>query len=871
MDPVSQLKTPDTLALEARVAELEEQNEKLSRINQVLIERMETGSSNRSAPYAAFEHSVVLAEQVRERTEELNVALGELQVSNQALQQANQQAATAHNRLVDAIESISDAFALYDKDRKLVLSNRRYCDQWAGTGITISEGINLDTLRQLAREHGLVVRTLERTQAESGQTSVHQLRNGHWMQVSERATHEGGLVVLHTDITELKQIEKDRRERELAQKSLMLQNAVSHLSQGVALVSDDGKLEVCNDRFRQMARLSEDEVADEPVLSQLLESRELVVLTPDSLDETGVHHDKVEQTLSDGGPVIEVRTHALPSGGYVNTYTDITERYMYAETLRESEQWIRLITDNVPALIAYVGNDLCFQFTNKVYDKWYHWPPFTMLGKHIREVHGESQFSKLEPYLQKALSGQSQTFEIDELNADGQLRYLLKSYVPNIDLDGRCVGVFVLVQDITERRETAEALQSAYSHLEHRVTERTRELTNLNAQLRQEIIERKAIEARLLEAKGEAEQANLSKTKFLAAVSHDLLQPLNAARLFAGALFEKGLTQECNQLCRSLGNSLDDVESLLGTLVDISKLDAGAVEPDFMDFPANELLDNIANEYKRMAASEGLDLAFVSSSVVIRSDSQLLARILRNFLSNAIRYTEEGRILFGCRRKSRSLVIEVWDTGQGIPEAQLDDIFQEFKRLKSSSHKDKGLGLGLAIVDKIATVLKHRINVGSVEGRGSVFSVEVPLGTLAPAPELVSMPVQPVASRLNGAYIWVIDNDPAICQGMERLMDGWGCDVLSFGSMTDLEEQVDLGSDEPELLIVDYHLDDGETGLDLADSLKNKYNIQSPVLMITANHDRDLNQHIREQGHFLLNKPIKPLKLKMTLTHMLES
>ncbi|MFC6673875.1 PAS domain-containing sensor histidine kinase [Marinobacterium aestuariivivens] len=370
--------------------------------------------------------------------------------------------------------------------------------------------------------------------------------------------------------------------------------------------------------------------------------------------------------------------------------------------------------------------------------------------------------------------GESVTFEIDEKNVHGEVRCMLKSYVPNLDSSGRAVGIFVMIRDITERRRTAHALEQAYQHLEQRVRERTVELTAVNDQLRQEIHERVEIEARLREAKKEAEQANLSKTKFLAAVSHDLLQPLNAARLFTGALQEQAAVEPVARLVRSVSNSLADVESLLSTLVDISKLDAGVITPDINAFCIRGLLENIANEYRQVALGQSLALHFVPSSAVVQSDSQLLARILRNFLSNALRYTRSGRILFGCRRKRSSLLIEVWDTGIGIPEEKLTEIFLEFRRIAPAggAQPDKGLGLGLAIVDKISRILGHQVAVTSVEGRGSVFSVEVPFGQLSPVNLTSRQLPQAPQEWLEGARIWVVDNDQAICEGMATLLGG---------------------------------------------------------------------------------------------------
>lgn len=537
-----------------------------------------------------------------------------------------------------------------------------------------------------------------------------------------------------------------------------------------------------------------------------------------------------------------------------------------AQKAQESERWIRLITDNVPALIGYLNADLVYEFTNKVYEEWYCWPRGMMLGQSLREVHSEQHCQRLDAYVTRALAGESVTFEFAETNINNQERYMLRSYVPNMLATGEVVGIFVLIRDITERRRTAEALHQAYQHLEQRVAQRTSELTALNDQLLKEIDERRRMETRLREAKQEAEQANLSKTKFLAAVSHDLLQPLNAARLFTSALLER----PSETLVRNVSNSLEDVENLLGTLVDISKLDAGVIKADIAPFALSELLENLAAEYTELARAEGLELHFVGCSALVRSDIQLLARILRNLLSNALRYTYKGRVVLGCRRQHQRLLIQVWDSGMGIAEERLEEIFQEFKRGDvQRPDQDRGLGLGLAIVEKIAGILGHRITVKSWPGKGSMFCVEVPLS--ATAPKSLPMPCMSEAllERLQGARVWVLDNDAAICAGMRTLLEGWGCQVITALSEQDLARQVDNYHAEADLLIADYHLDDDQNGVDAVARINARRGSAVPALMITANYSNELKQQIRELGHTLMHKPVRPMKLKTAMSHLL--
>jgi PAS domain S-box-containing protein len=850
--------------LQARLTALQQENAKLRRINAALIERVESRGAPPDDAYAAFQYSVELAEQVRERTDALNQAMAELKASNHLLLEARSRAEIAHQHLTDAIESISDGFVLFDREQRIILFNSRFKSFWTPSRLRIAPGTRLSEIKRLVESTGLIV---EGHRSDDDQHSHYRLRDGRWLQVSERPTREGGLVILYTDITEVKQSETLRREQALAQKSSLLQRAVDNLSQGVAMVNAEGALELWNHRFLDLCGLAP--IGARRSFAEIMSDSALPLLTPATRGAGGQPVAQLEEFLFDGR-VLEIRTHGLPTGGFVNTFTDITERYRHAEALRQSEQWIRLITDHVPALIAYLSAGLVYEFTNKVYEEWYHWPRGAMLGRSLREVHSEAHCRRLQPYIEHALDGESVSFEVAETNWSGHERFMLRSYVPNRDDGGAVIGIFVLIRDITERRKTAEALHQAYQNLEQRVRERTAELTTLNNQLRQEIDERSQAEARLREAKREAELANLSKTKFLAAVSHDLLQPLNAARLFTSALLEKTPASE-GGLIRNVSNSLEDVEHLLGTLVDISKLDAGVIRPDLSSFAVADLLDNLAAEFRQQAGSESLELRYVPSTAWVRSDIQLLARILRNLLTNAIRYTAHGRILLGCRRRSNVLSIEVWDTGMGIAEDKLGEIFQEFKRGDSQRpHQDRGLGLGLAIVDKIARMLGHRLRVASQPGHGSLFAIEVPLTRRtsvlrAPAPPL-SMEVE----RLRGARIWVLDNDAAICAGMRTLLEGWGCRVTTALSEDDLARQVDNYHAEADVLIADYHLDDDRDGVQAVTAINARRAEPLPALMVTANYSNELKQSLRELGHALLHKPVKPMKLKTALTHLLQ-
>lgn len=417
---------------------------------------------------------------------------------------------------------------------------------------------------------------------------------------------------------------------------------------------------------------------------------------------------------------------------------------------------------------------------------------------------------------------------------------------------------------LIERVEAGSAFNAApYAAFEHsaalaeQVRERTEALSVAMAELRQ--------------TNQALKQANVSRTKFLAAVSHDLLQPLNAARLFTGALLERPLSAELEPLANAIHRSLQDVDSLLGTLVDMSRLDAGVIKPDISVFPLSDLLDNLATEFRQICDAEVLSFSYVRSSVVVSTDLVLLARILRNFLTNAVRYTPTGgRILLGCRRREGGVQIQVADTGFGIPADKLGEIFIEFQRIKPDpAVQDRGLGLGLAIVDKIASMLEHPVAVSSEEGKGSVFAVLLPLSQLKSQICISDQHVGTDQQMLQGSRIWVVDNDPTICTAMQSLLQGWGCQVQTALSSSALQHYFASEPQGPDVLIADYHLNELDSGLILVEKLLHRYAVKPAVLMITANHTSLLRQQVRSAGYRMLNKPVKPLKLKVTIAHLL--
>lgn len=416
-------------------------------------------------------------------------------------------------------------------------------------------------------------------------------------------------------------------------------------------------------------------------------------------------------------------------------------------------------------------------------------------------------------------------------------------------------GGFVMsFTDITAFREAEQALTEANEGLERRVAERTHELSQLNLAL--------------TEAKGTAESANQSKTRFLAAVSHDLMQPLNAARLFSAALShqEEGLSTEAQKLVHHLDSSLRSAEDLISDLLDISRLESGKINPDRKPFVLNELFDTLGAEFKALAQEQGLKFRVRGSALRVDSDIKLLRRILQNFLTNAFRYAK-GPVLLGVRRRHGELCLEVWDRGPGIPKDKQQVIFEEFKRLDShQTRAEKGLGLGLAIADGLCRVLGHTLRVRSWPGRGSVFSVSVPL---ARAQAAVPAKVAELNGHLlGGAQVLCIDNEDSILIGMNSLLTRWGCQVWTARNRDECATLLNDGM-RPQLALVDYHLDDGETGTDLMAWLRTQLGEPVPGVVISADGRPETVAQVHAAGLDYLAKPVKPAALRALLSRHL--
>ncbi len=411
-------------------------------------------------------------------------------------------------------------------------------------------------------------------------------------------------------------------------------------------------------------------------------------------------------------------------------------------------------------------------------------------------------------------------------------------------------GLVLTFSDVTPSFEAAEALERANATLEKRVRDRTEELMRLNSEL--------------AHAKSTAEEANHSKTRFLAAASHDILQPLNAARLYATSLVERGAGNgdvEETRLVDNIDDSLQAIEEILGALLDISRLDAGAMPPTITSFRIGDLMRSLEIEFAPIAQEKKLELTFVPCSIPIRSDRALLRRVLQNLISNAIKYTPSGKVLVGCRRSGQALRISVYDTGVGVPPVKRGEIFKEFHRLEQGARIARGLGLGLSIVERIARVLNHGIALDANRTTGSHFSVTVPLASEAALVSGTTSSTPLTKAPMSGALVVCIENDPAILDGMRTMLSGWKADVIAALDVTSAINAIAADGRRVTGLLVDYHLDHGN-GIDAIRDIRQRFGAAIPAILITADRSPQVRMAARDADVFMLNKPLRPAALR---------
>ena len=507
-----------------------------------------------------------------------------------------------------------------------------------------------------------------------------------------------------------------------------------------------------------------------------------------------------------------------------------------SEDLRFNQRLLEAALENMTQGISVVDADLRLVAWNRRYAEVFGFPPGLLrVGLPIaeasawalREVAGiDREHDALQRRLEHMRTGTTHLSE--RVFPDGSIIEIRGNPMPG----GGFVATFT---DVTAFREAETGLKRINETLEHRVAERT---------------------ALLETAKREAEHANDAKSRFLAAIGHDLLQPLHAAHLFADTLQLRG-DGEQRELAMQIGGALDSTTDLLTTLLDMSRLEAGGLVPEPRAFPLCEVLEPLVAQFGVIAAERGLRLRFVPTKAWVRSDPQLLRRVLQNFLANSLRYTESGSVLLGVRRHGEALRIEVLDTGPGIDADQREAIFEEFRRGEDAP--GQGLGLGLAIAKRIAELLGSEIHLQSEPGHGSAFAIDVSRAS-ALHPHRASQ------RGVVGLRVLIVDNEPQALDALASVLRAWGCEVVAVGDGE--AAAAALAASPCALWIFDYHLDDGDDGVALHARLVERHG-SVPCLILSADQTGAVRIAAQEAGLPLLMKPLRPLALKSVLDRVL--
>lgn len=551
---------------------------------------------------------------------------------------------------------------------------------------------------------------------------------------------------------------------------------------------------------------------------------------------------------------LQVSEQRMPSGGTAVTQTDVTpmvrtEREERAKLLDEQAQMVRATLDHIDQGVAIFDAKARLAGWNRRVREMFLPPvellaigtPFASILQDLsrRRQLGQGRVAQL---LMQWVQGPPYRppLSLDITQDDGTILHLSAQAMPDR-------GFVMSLTDMTKERGAIAELHGLNETLEARVRERTLELET---------------------ARDLAERANTSKSRFVASASHDLLQPLNAAKLFLGSLSTTRLDAGQARLTERISSAFGSVEQILGALLDISKFDIGAARAKPEPIALGPLLDRLSEEFSPIAQAKGLGLVVMPSRAVVLSDAIYLKRILQNLMSNAIRYTASGRVLVGVRNQGARLRLEVWDTGPGIPPDKQSEIFQEFTRLAPNA--STGMGLGLAIVEQACALLGHPLELRSEMGKGTVFRLTVPRSRMAvPDPVVAAAGQDAARSPLDDLLVLVIENDVSVRAAMMDVLEHWGASPLEAANLAQAEQQVAELGVAPDIILADYLLDDGENGIDVVAQLRSRYGA-IPAILITANHSPDLAQRAEAAGLMLMTKPVALRRLKRVLQQAMQ-
>ncbi|WP_428924928.1 PAS-domain containing protein [Marinibacterium sp. SX1] len=715
---------------------VERQNQKLSRIVESLIRRVEQASAPSELAYAQFERAAYLEAQMLQQTRHLERTLDQLSESKAQLGVANVAARTARAHLSEAIEAISEGFALFGPDDRLILANSRFCVNLKDVIPHIRPGLAFRRYLELVSKSAFLDLGHRRSPADwmNWRLALHDsqaanfnitLMGERYFQTSSQRTASGGTVIMHSDVTDLIRVERQERDALMDRQAMLLQATLDHLDQGVCIFGEDGQAVGRNRRLIELLHL------------------------PPQLAGARLSTDVMLDHLA--------RTMTFPIGF----------------DAAELGHWMHNAARQPPIAFEVKQGGHTFM---------------KIFGRHIPSW-----------------------------------------------------GVVMSFTDVTAERLANNALRDLNEQLERRVEERTMALG---------------------EALRDAERATASKSRFVAAASHDLMQPLSSAKLFISSIVDSSEDETVLNVLGKAETSLAHLEQIIEALMDISKLDADKVVMDRRPIPLENVFGILRDQFAPQAAQKGLALSVMPSSLLVESDPGYLRRILENLISNAVRYTDRGRVVVGVRRRGNTARIEVWDTGRGMTGDERRVIFEEFRKLDPGSGPAQGLGLGLAIVERACASLDHPLKVSSEPGVGSCFSVSVPIldafwgserAMIAESPELGE-------PDCDGVIVLLVENDRQLRRALSMHIESWGGLVVPAESAEDAVELMNDAGIVPDALLIDYHLGEGPNGIDLYHRIA-RHHGPCACRIVTADRSRALRRYCSDNGLEILGKPIDRTRL----------
>ncbi len=667
------------------------------------------------------------------------------------------------------------------------------------------------------------------------------------------------------------ELELVRFDREQTQKNLS--DALSVMEGGFALFTD-GKLQVCNDLFKSLLPDITDIILPGLAMEDYFDGLENSAVTATGDQRTNGHFDTARQGPSgealhtfvlelENDRWFQISQQRTSSDNVIILQTEITD--IVRKNRSERDDLIDMQAHYLQAAFDHMSLGICtFSRDGTV---MIHNDRFRdLLGLPYMLLQKGANFAQIwdfikNNYLVAAPKLQGVDNWLSRLQAEGFLRERLRHANGRVlDLHIHRLpdrGFLVDIKDATLESRTTELL-------EKRVEERTSELTEANSRLTRQYEQQARVEEELRLAKEEAEAAVSSKTRFLAAASHDLLQPINAAKLLISTLDDMARGSALEHVVERLEGSFNSMESLLHALLDISRLESTGTGLSPSEFCLGNLMRTVIEDQAPIAARKGVRLDVVPSSVWVRSDQRYLLRSIQNLVVNAIQYTENGRVLLGCRRCGNTVILEVWDTGIGISHKDQQRIFDEFTRAENVP-AGSGMGLGLSIVDRTCRHLGHVVGVRSKPGVGSVFSIEIQtvvarLPSSSPTPQLQDMPEADL-----DLIVLVVENEPEVLFATVQKLESWGASVFGTRSTAEAAGVIrDLGM-APDIILADYQLDGADTGIDAIRMIRQQTGVNVPAIMITADRRASLVRVGTEEDFSVLTKPVQLSRLRVLI------